>query len=69
MLDTAIKDFDYNEQNVLSNLHIMPSQFEEEDFYRLNEILSAQSQEDRPMTGSQFMASLGVDPAMVQQSI
>lgn len=47
----------------------MPSQFEKEDFYRLNEVLSAQSQEDRPMTGSQFMASLGVDPAMAQQSI
>ncbi|WP_312401911.1 hypothetical protein [Leuconostoc lactis] len=40
----------------------MPSAFEEEDFYRLNEVLSALSVEDRPMTGSQFMKSLGVDP-------
>lgn len=58
----AIKDFDYNEQKVLTELHIMPSAFEEEDFYRLNEVLSALSVEDRPMTGSQFMKSLGVDP-------
>jgi len=64
-----VKDFDYNEQNVLKHLHILPSQFEEEDFYRLNEVLSAQSQEDRPMTGSQFMASLGIDPETAEQSI
>ena len=47
----------------------MPSEFEEEDFYRLNEVLSAQSQDDRPMTGSQFMASLGIDPETAEQSI
>ncbi|MHA7611737.1 hypothetical protein [Weissella viridescens] len=47
----------------------MPSEFEEEDFYRLNEVLSAQSQEDRPLTGSQFMASLGINPETGEQSI
>lgn len=47
----------------------MPSEFEEEDFYRLNEVLSARSQEERPMTGSQFMKSLGVDPDTAEQSI
>ncbi|KMY77157.1 hypothetical protein WZ79_08860 [Leuconostoc mesenteroides subsp. mesenteroides] len=64
-----MKDFDYNEQNVLTNLHILPSEFERENFYRLNEVLSAQSQEERPMTGSQFMKSLGIDPDTAEQSI
>lgn len=47
----------------------MPSDFEEEDFYRLNEVLSARSQEERPMTGSQFMKSLGIDSDTAEQSI
>lgn len=58
-MDEAIKDFDYNEQSALTNLHMLPSQFEEEDYYRLNEVLSAQSREDRPMTGAQVRAKEG----------
>ena len=54
---------------MLTNLHILPSDFEEEDFYRLNEVLSAQSAEDRPMTGSQFMKMMGVDPETAENSI
>jgi len=53
----------------LTNLHILPSEFEQENFYRLNEVLSAQSQEERPMTGSQFMKSLGINPDTAEQSI
>lgn len=56
----AIQDFDYNEQQVLQNLHIMPSQFEEEDFYRLNEVLSALAPEDRVKTGRDFLSELGI---------
>lgn len=54
---------------MLTNLHILPSDFEEEDFYRLNEVLSAQSVDDRPMTGSQFMKMMGVDPETAENSI
>lgn len=38
----------------------MPSQFEEEDFYRLNEVMSALPEEDRVQTGSQWAAALGI---------
>lgn len=38
----------------------MPSQFEEEDFYRLNEVLSVLPDEDRVKSGADFMASLGI---------
>lgn len=39
----------------------MPSEFEEEDFYRLNEVLSASAPEDRVKTGRDFLADLGID--------
>jgi len=51
-LDESIKDFDFNEQKILTELHIAPSQFEQEDYYRMNEVLSAQSSEERPVTGA-----------------
>lgn len=38
----------------------MPSQFEEEDFYRLNEVLSAQAEEDRVQDGADFLAQMGI---------
>lgn len=41
----------------------MPSAFEEEDFYRLNEVLSAQAEEDRVQSGADFMASIGITEA------
>ncbi|WP_180384829.1 hypothetical protein [Leuconostoc gasicomitatum] len=45
---------------MLENLHIMPSVFEEEDFYRLNEVLSALPAEDRVKTGRDFLSDLGI---------
>lgn len=45
---------------MLTELHILPGQFEEEDFYRLNEILSALPPEERVQSGHDFMASLGI---------
>ena len=47
---------------MLTELHIMPSQFEEEDFYRLNEVLSALPAEERVKTGRDFLADLGITP-------
>lgn len=38
----------------------MPSQFEEEDFYRLNEVLSALTPEDRVKTGRDFLSEFGI---------
>jgi len=47
----------------------MPSQFEEEDFYRLNEVLSALPAEERVMTGSDFIKQMGIKPENASQSI
>lgn len=59
-LDNAVKDFDYNELQILSNLHIAPSAFESEDYYRMNEVLSALSPDERPMTGAGFLQQLNL---------
>lgn len=60
-LDGSIKDFDYNEQQIMANLHISPSIFEQENYYRLNEVMAAQSAEERPMTGSGFLGQLNLN--------
>lgn len=52
-------DFDYNEQQAMTNLNILPSQFEDEDYFRLNEILAAKSPDDRLMTGREFADKYG----------
>lgn len=40
---------------------MLPSQFEDEDFYRLHEVLSALPAEERVQSGADFMKSLGVE--------
>lgn len=47
-------NFNYNEKQALINLNILPSQFEEEDYYRLAEILSTEEPGERMMTGREF---------------
>ena len=47
----------------------MPSQFEEEDLYRLNEVLSAQAEEDRVQDGADFLAQMGISQDGASQSI
>lgn len=59
-LEQSIADFDYNEQQVMTNLHISPSDFEKENYYRMNEVLSALSPEERPMTGSGFLRQMNM---------
>lgn len=59
-LEQSIADFDYNEQQVMTNLHISPSDFEKENYYRMNEVLSALSPEERPMTGAGFLRQLNL---------
>ena len=59
-LDNSINDFDYNEQQVMTQLHISPKDYEEQNYYRLNEVLSAMSPEERPMTGAGFLGQLGL---------
>lgn len=67
-LDNSIKDFDYNEQQIMANLHISPSIFEQENYYRLNEIMAAQSAEERPTTGSGFLGQLNLNKETAQQA-
>lgn len=68
-LDNAVKDFDYNELQIMTNLHIAPGDFEQENYYRLMEVLSALSSEERPMTGAGFLKSLNVNKDKINDTL
>lgn len=68
-LDNAVKDFDYNELQIMTNLHIAPGDFEQENYYRLMEVLSALSPDERPMTGSGFLKSLNVNKDKINDTL
>lgn len=68
-LDNAVKDFDYNELQIMTNLHIAPGDFEKENYYRLMEVLSALSPDERPMTGSGFLKSLNVNKDKINDTL
>lgn len=38
---------------------ILPSDFDEQDYYRMAEIMNAKKKEDRPVSGRAFMEQLG----------
>jgi len=68
-LDNAVKDFDYNELQIMTNLHIAPGDFEQENYYRLMEIMAALSPDERPMTGAGFLKSLNVSKDKVNDTL
>lgn len=52
-------------KNALTELHILPSDYDNQDYYRLNEILSAREIEDRPVnetakTADEFLKQFGL---------
>lgn len=61
MLDTSIAEFDYNEQQAMTQLHILPDDYERQDFFRMAEVMSALPEDERPISGQQYLKSLGVD--------
>ncbi|MFT8557885.1 hypothetical protein [Liquorilactobacillus hordei] len=46
-LENRLEDLDLAEKQALTYLHILPSQYEEEDYYRMNEVLNAKEEKDR----------------------
>lgn len=55
-----LQDIDYNEQQAFYHLHITPSEYEKQPYYRMAEVLSAQSMDDRPLSGHDFMNQMGL---------
>jgi len=47
----------------------MPSAFEEEDFYRLNEVLSALPAEERVTTGANFLSEMGIEKSGANSAV
>ncbi|CAH1857504.1 hypothetical protein [Convivina intestini] len=48
------------------NLHVMPEEYEQQDYYLMLEVMSAQAKEDRPQGVSGYLKTLGIDPNNVQ---
>jgi hypothetical protein len=59
-LNNVIEDFDYNERQVMVELHIMPDEFDQQEYYRMQEILSAKERKDRMMSPEELLASFGL---------
>lgn len=45
-------------QNTLVNLHYTPEEFDEQDYYRLMEIMGARQQKDRPVDPAKLYKQL-----------
>lgn len=54
-----IEDFNYSEQQMVINAHVNPDEFENSDYYRWVEIMSAKPRDKRPKTLEEFMDLLG----------
>ncbi|CAK1248895.1 MULTISPECIES: hypothetical protein [Fructobacillus] len=52
----------YNEQQAMVNLHVMPEEYEEQDYFLMMEVMNAKSKEDRPLSRNAFLKEIGIDP-------
>ncbi|MCK8617558.1 hypothetical protein LNP00_04165 [Fructobacillus sp. M158] len=43
-------------------MHVLPSDFDEQDYYRMAEIMNAKKKEDRPLSTMAFLRSMGMNP-------
>ena len=57
----------YNEQQAMINLHVMPEEYEEQDYFLMMEVMNAKSKEDRPLSGNAFLKEMGIDPDNVTE--
>ncbi|MCI1985324.1 MAG: hypothetical protein LKJ69_01500 [Lactobacillus sp.] len=58
-LDGMIEDFDYNEQQAMTNFGIMPDVYEAAGYKRMNELMQARPRDKRPVDAFEWMDSLG----------
>ncbi|MDD9138310.1 hypothetical protein H7198_05915 [Fructobacillus sp. CRL 2054] len=45
----------------MSELHILPSDFDQQDYYRMAEIMNAKEKKDRPLSTGAFLRSMGLN--------
>lgn len=60
-----LEDMNLSAQHALVDLHILPDDYDNQDYYRLQEIMGAREVEDRPMnmtakTADEFLHGLGL---------
>lgn len=60
-----VEDMNLSAQHALVDLHILPDDYDNQDYYRLQEIMGAREKEDRPMnnqaqSAGEFLKNLGL---------
>ena len=58
--NNAIEDFDYNAKQALVDLHILPDDFDNADYYRMSEVLASQPRSKRVVDPEEWLHSLGL---------
>lgn len=59
-LENAIEDMDYEQQIAFTEFHILPDDFDEQDFYRMQSVLKARAPEDRPQDPMELLKQWGL---------
>lgn len=57
----------YSEQQAMINLHVMPEEYEQQDYFLMMEVMNAKSKEERPLSGNAFLKEMGIDPESVTE--
>lgn len=58
-LSDGIEDFDYSEQQAIITMGVMPEEYEAACAPRMAEILQARAKKDRPISGFDWMNTIG----------
>lgn len=59
-LNNMLEDLEYNEQQALLELHILPADYDEQDYYDLLDVLKARPKDKRPVDPMDWLQSLGI---------
>ncbi|ANZ70376.1 hypothetical protein [Pediococcus claussenii] len=60
-----IEDFDYNEQQAFVQMGVLPEDYENQDYFRMTQVLTARSPDDRPEDPMEMLKRLGIAPTKI----
>lgn len=49
-------------------MHVLPSDFDNQNYYRMAEIMNAKKKEDRPLSTMAYLRSIGMDPDSIAEN-
>lgn len=60
-----VADLDYGEQQAFVQMGVLPSDYEDQDFYRMNEVLLTKSPDKRPEDPMEMLKRIGIKPTII----